>query len=180
MSASAIEAVDSSPCICDQRSTEVGPLPNVTDRIARPLIDRPICSERSAPDASDGVMALQNRSWVKRRVVIAATRNRSAMRRPSARAAAQQALGAPATGGRAGEAGAEVAGVRTAGAQAATASAAESRISDGRVGVIPIYSRRAGGARHGPMVSTAAEAAVAVTGRPLAESPLTTVAPAPL
>ena len=36
MSANAIVAVDSSPCICDQSSTRVGPVPKVTARMARP------------------------------------------------------------------------------------------------------------------------------------------------
>ena len=37
---------------------------------------------RSAPDESEGAMACQYASWVNRRLVIAATRNWSAMRSP--------------------------------------------------------------------------------------------------
>jgi hypothetical protein len=77
-----MDAVASSPCICDQSSTVVLPVPNVTDRIARPWRDLPISSLRNAPAEIEGSMARQYASCVNRRVVIAATRYCSATRRP--------------------------------------------------------------------------------------------------
>src|SRR5688572_7112075 len=58
--------------------------------MALPSSDVPICSVRSADDFTEGSTARQNTSWVKRRSEIAATRYRSAIRRPDARTSAPQ------------------------------------------------------------------------------------------
>src|SRR5687767_11205980 len=84
-SASAIVAVDSSPCICDQSSTTVGPRPQRNARTERPCIDRPISSSWIAPLRSDGAIARHSSACVKVRFEIAATRNCRAMSSPIVR-----------------------------------------------------------------------------------------------
>jgi hypothetical protein len=74
MSASAMVAVGSSPCICDQSSTVTGPVPLVTVRSSRPCIDRPTASTTRRGEARDGAIAFQYSAWVVRRSVMDATR----------------------------------------------------------------------------------------------------------
>ena len=74
ISANAMVAVGSSPCIWDQSSTVTGPVPPVTVRSSRPCIERPTSSTLSRGEPSDGAIAFQYSAWVVRRPVMAATR----------------------------------------------------------------------------------------------------------
>lgn len=83
MSARAIVAVASLPCICDHMNTFTGPLPKVTVRSSLPCIDLPTSFTVSLGDLSAVGIARQNCVCVKRRSVRAATLCFSAMARRS-------------------------------------------------------------------------------------------------
>jgi len=76
MSASAIDAVLSLPCICDQSRTVVGPDPNVRSLISRPSTLSPARLEMTFPPKY-GATALQYVWWLKRRSSSPATRTSS-------------------------------------------------------------------------------------------------------